>query len=114
MIGGNVDLDNKELNEKPADTAYGGCKYRLSYDAAEIKREFKQKKQELNDKKRASLATKTGMTVAVISVVAVFIVFGICILSYYNNAVKKIFGGGDENGNDTAGSSYSNVNVVND
>ena len=104
---------NEELNEKPVDTTYGGCKYRLSYDAAEIKRELKLKKQELKrQKKNASLATKTGTTVAVISVIAVFVVFGICILSYYNNAVKKIFGENESKGGSE--SSYANVNVVND
>lgn len=104
---------NEELNEKPVDTAYGGCQYRLSYDAAEIKREMKLKRQELKLKKNASLATKTGMTVAVISFIAVFIVFGVCILAYYNNAVKKIFGGNNGE-SDTGSSSYTNVNVVDD
>lgn len=72
---------NNENYNMNKDASYGGCKYRLSYDAVEIK-----PNNNVSPKGRRALNTAIA-----ISLIAFFIIFGVFIFSYYKNAIKGIF-----------------------
>ena len=99
-----MEIQNDKLHNTAADSAYGGCKYRLSYDAAEHKKE--------TNKSGSSKMHKSMIFVAGLALAMVFVVIGLFILSYYNNQVKKIFGRSGNEGTEDASYGYSSVNVV--
>ncbi len=101
-----MELQNEKQHNTVSDSAYGGCKYRLSYDAEENKRVPSDSTQ---PKLSRPIRLFTWLVFALI-----FIVIGAFILSYYNSEVKKIFGHSDKHTSERASQEYSNVNVITD
>ena len=99
-----MELENENKLNTAVDSAYGGCKYRLSYDAAKIKRE--------NESEDISAKPKPARFISWIVLALIFIVVGVFILSYYNNEVRKIFGHSDSDASEEDSQNYSNVNVI--
>lgn len=99
-----MELENEKKLNTTVDSAYGGCKYRLSYDAAEIKRE--------NETENKSVKPRPVRFFNWLVLAFIFIVLGVFILSYYNNEVKKIFGHSNSEASEKAAHDYSNVNVI--
>lgn len=101
-----MELQNEKQHNTACDSAYGGGKYRLSYDAKENKRVS-------SDNTTPNLSRPIRLFTWLVFAL-VFIVIGAFILSYYNSEVKKIFGHSDKDTPERISQEYSNVNVVTD
>ncbi len=65
------------------DSAYGGCRYRLSYD----------KYENTGIQKLKGKSCRPSSVFAAVVIFAVFIALGFFILKYYNNTVSRIYSG---------------------
>ena len=99
-----MELQNDKQLNTASDSAYGGGKYRLSYDA-DINKQDEYSGSDKKISKPMRLATWVIFAV-------IFAIIGIFILSYYNSQVRKIFGNSDDNGEGSSAAEYSNINVV--
>mgnify|MGYP000308921522 CR=1 FL=1 len=73
---------NAVVMERP-DSAYGGCRYRLSYDKYENN----------GSQKIKGKSFKLSSLFIAVAVFAIFIALGFFILKYYNNTVSRIYSG---------------------
>ena len=98
-----MSLKNDEQMNMASDSAYGGCQYRLSYDL-----------EKTNKIKRTSpVASFASNALVVTLIVAVFLILGMFIFTYYKNAVKNIFRKNDSDSTlNNPQYSNSNVNVI--
>lgn len=99
-----MEIQNDKLHNTAADSAYGGCKYRLSYDAAEHKR--------VGQGNKDTKKYKPIMLLIWLAFAMIFVLIGLFILSYYNNQVKNIFGRSSTDNSEDASYGYSYVNVI--
>jgi multisubunit Na+/H+ antiporter MnhB subunit len=97
--------DDNQLNAV-TDSAYGGGKYRLSYDDST--------NQKIKSENSANKLSKPIRLLNWLVFAIVFVIVGIFILSYYNNEVSKMFNRSSAGGTEDAVQEYSNVNVVTD
>lgn len=95
--------DNRKNDGTPADSSYGGSKYRLSYDHAVNKK---------NKKKNKAAAVRTFVTVLlaviILAAVAVFV------LKYYKDEIRKIYSSEttDEENKDAEANFQSSVSII--